>query len=101
MRRGRRPRAAAHRLGLDHPDAGLAASTPEATTRALTDFASSLQDPTADVVAVALWMWAQRRAGDVAELLSSLAAHARAQAALAREVDAERAGLRRERLIFT
>lgn len=81
--------------------AGLADGSPEATGAALGRFAEELADPAADVVVVALWMWAQHRAGNVAELLSSLAAHARTEAALGREVDAERAGLRRERLIFT
>jgi tight adherence protein B len=80
---------------------GLANASPEETEAALMRFAAEVADPIADLVVVALWMWAQRRARHLDELLSTLARQARAEAAVALAVDAERAGLRRERSILT
>jgi tight adherence protein B len=80
---------------------GLAEGSPEATEQALMTFATDVADPIADLVVVALWMWSQRRAKHLDELLTTLAKQARGEAARALEIDASRAGLRREKTILT
>jgi Flp pilus assembly protein TadB len=68
--------------------------TGDRLTVALRDFATQLDDPTADLVVTALIMAAERNAGRVGPLLTSLAATAREQASLRMRVAAARATVR-------
>ncbi|MGW9205676.1 type II secretion system F family protein [Embleya sp. NPDC055664] len=75
---------------------GLAAriESGQRTGDALRDFADDLDDPTADLVVVALILAAERQARQLAELLGSLADSAREQVVMRLKVDAERARVR-------
>ncbi len=68
---------------------------------ALRDFGANLDDATADLVVAALVMAAERNAGHLAELLSSLAATAREQASLRMRVAAARATVRTSTRVIT
>jgi Flp pilus assembly protein TadB len=81
--------------------AGLAEGSPEATEAALQRFADDVDDHSADLAVVALWMWSQRRVANLEGLLTTLAAQARNEYDKAMEIDADRSGIRKERNALT